>query len=408
MVKKKIQILTEYLESQPMDKKFSPKYLAEELGISQPHLVQTIKKLGRESCLLTEEERVKYFLDENPGTTYTVKELAEKTQNQDTKIKAFLVKNPEYIDQVKDKQIFFRLIELFKGNPKKKYTRSELSSIFNVPYSCISTPIRNNPDLKKNIIRVKQKNKDLIPINIKIKRLIKFLDKNEGKYTKKELGEYLGFTNSEMYLLIVSVNLPIKYKNRISTKRFSNNNIRSVDEAIRDGLSWRYIYWLQRKKEKNSGTIENHFEQFKSNGFNLDDKVDELLPIDSFGKPCSEEDRIEFCSPLIEKRFNELYTHEDRIKEFEDLQEIERLMECLTEREKEIIELYYFGKFTYEEIGKILGKGITRERVRQLLDRAIDKMKTRKDFIEKITTFNPPLRGEKSKDINFKSAKRKI
>lgn len=68
--------------------------------------------------------------------------------------------------------------------------------------------------------------------------------------------------------------------------------------------------------------------------------------------------------------------------------EIEKVLNCLTNREKKIIELRYGlcgkGFHTLEQTGKILG--ITRERVRQIQKKAIKKLRT-SELREKLVDF---------------------
>jgi RNA polymerase sigma factor (sigma-70 family) len=61
-------------------------------------------------------------------------------------------------------------------------------------------------------------------------------------------------------------------------------------------------------------------------------------------------------------------------KELSDLIDNLLALDCLTTRQKEYIKLYYFESYTFEKIGQKYG--ITREAVRQGLNKAIDLIKS--------------------------------
>jgi RNA polymerase primary sigma factor len=86
-------------------------------------------------------------------------------------------------------------------------------------------------------------------------------------------------------------------------------------------------------------------------------------------------------------------TPEEAVLETDAAKEVERALEPLSDREKEVLRLRYgLGtdrEHTLEEIGKHLS--VTRERVRQIESRALEKLRSakRREFAEAVTRRKP-------------------
>lgn len=57
----------------------------------------------------------------------------------------------------------------------------------------------------------------------------------------------------------------------------------------------------------------------------------------------------------------------------EELESIPLLLECLTPKDRAVVERYFLGEKTLEEVGQ--ERGVTRERIRQIVDAAVAKMR---------------------------------
>lgn len=67
-----------------------------------------------------------------------------------------------------------------------------------------------------------------------------------------------------------------------------------------------------------------------------------------------------------------LYDQEEEITDYLYARDLFRLLDCLKDREKEIMQLYLLG-YNYEDIGRMCGR--TRERIRQIVQKSITIMR---------------------------------
>ena len=90
----------------------------------------------------------------------------------------------------------------------------------------------------------------------------------------------------------------------------------------------------------------------------------------------NQEDETTISCIVQDKRISpeEEAIEKEEKKELSDLINSLLSVDCLTTRQKEYIRLYYFESYTFEKIGKKYG--ITREAVRQGLNKAIDLIKS--------------------------------
>lgn len=104
--------------------------------------------------------------------------------------------------------------------------------------------------------------------------------------------------------------------------------------------------------------------------------------------PLEYNDDVDFCDESIDNDsfyINLFITeNEQNVKDKNDKYLVDRITSQISEREKDMIYRYYGinqkEKSTLEDIGKIYG--LTRERVRQIIDKAITKMRSEAMLIE--------------------------
>ena len=111
-----------------------------------------------------------------------------------------------------------------------------------------------------------------------------------------------------------------------------------------------------------------------------EDKVDAILKINakevSMDAPVSDDDDMSFIDTVIPE---DNYNADDKINIESEREAIQRSLEVLNEKERQIL-TFYFGldsnhSYTLEEIGYMLD--MTRERVRQIKDKALKKLRNR-------------------------------
>ena len=111
-----------------------------------------------------------------------------------------------------------------------------------------------------------------------------------------------------------------------------------------------------------------------------EDKVDAILKINakevSMDAPVSDDDDMSFIDTVIPE---DNYNADDKINIESEREAIQRSLEVLNEKERQILN-FYFGldsnhSYTLEEIGYMLD--MTRERVRQIKDKALKKLRNR-------------------------------
>ncbi|MGN0032287.1 MAG: RNA polymerase sigma factor RpoD/SigA [Candidatus Limimorpha sp.] len=111
-----------------------------------------------------------------------------------------------------------------------------------------------------------------------------------------------------------------------------------------------------------------------------EDKIESILKINakevSMDAPVSDDDDMSFIDTVVPE---DNYNADDNINVESERQAIQRSLEVLNEKERQILN-FYFGldsnhSYTLEEIGYMLD--MTRERVRQIKDKALKKLRNR-------------------------------
>lgn len=111
-----------------------------------------------------------------------------------------------------------------------------------------------------------------------------------------------------------------------------------------------------------------------------EDKIEAILKINakevSMDAPVSDDDDMSFIDTVIPE---DNYNADDNINNESEREAIQRSLEVLNEKERQILN-FYFGldsnhSYTLEEIGYMLD--MTRERVRQIKDKALKKLRNR-------------------------------
>jgi RNA polymerase sigma factor for flagellar operon FliA len=175
------------------------------------------------------------------------------------------------------------------------------------------------------------------------------------------------------------------YKRNVKFRTYANIRIRG---AIIDQL--RAIDWVPRsirskykQHEKILEELQNHYgeeitDEMISEKLNLSlSKYYEFLEeisiysIYSLDKKFSESVNFDIKSDYIE------FQPESSIEKKELIKELTIAVDTLSEREKKIVQLYYYSELTYKEMSIILG--ITESRISQLHSQIIVKLKSKLD-----------------------------
>lgn len=140
-------------------------------------------------------------------------------------------------------------------------------------------------------------------------------------------------------------------------------NIGLTDAQVRDGIQdlFMKLYTKKIMLADSSSIYAYLYRSIKNYGINVLAKSKKHTGLEEMDTP-----------------FSFGYTIDDALSDKENLQElkqkVDHVMSCLSSRQKEIIYLRFLDEMSYEQISFVLG--ITRQSARNLLHRAIEKMRT--------------------------------
>lgn len=192
------------------------------------------------------------------------------------------------------------------------------------------------------------------------------------------------FDSLEQYLLLAKKSIS-KFANRIFaglSKKMLNDEdaVSSIANAIMMA-DWRWDQNYQNNKgtKKTKYSYRNQcaiwaIQTYATKMYKKPKKINKIYSLDHETEnfdSLSIHDRLE---DFNSKSPDDIIINEEQKKDLSDL--IHRLLSinCLSDRQKDYIKLYYFENYTFDKIGKKYG--ITREAVRQGLNKALDLIRS--------------------------------